>query len=182
MCWKTKLFAVKFRRILEVLYLQELQKKFCAHFHDPCVQIWSCFVRSSDSFWKLSPCEVYKNSSGRIITTFASKNEVVCRDVQTDFGSFPSASFIKKIGARFLDLCVQKWSCLLLSSDTFWKFLPMRFMKKFWAHFHDWCVQKRLCWPWSSDAFWKFSACKFCRKISWRIITIYTSKYEAICC
>jgi len=35
---KTKLFAVKFRRILEVLRIQELQKDFRAHFHHFCVQ------------------------------------------------------------------------------------------------------------------------------------------------
>jgi len=35
---KMKLFAVQFRRILEVLCLQGLQKKFWAHFHDLCVQ------------------------------------------------------------------------------------------------------------------------------------------------
>jgi len=34
---KTKLFAVKFRRILEVLRLQGLQKKFWAQFRDLCV-------------------------------------------------------------------------------------------------------------------------------------------------
>jgi len=34
MCPKTKLFAVKFRRILEVLCLQVLQKRFWAHIHD----------------------------------------------------------------------------------------------------------------------------------------------------
>jgi len=35
---KTKLFAVEFRRISEVLCLQGLQKKLRAHFHDLCVQ------------------------------------------------------------------------------------------------------------------------------------------------
>jgi len=34
---KTKLIAVKFRRILKVLCLQGLQKKFWAQFHDLCV-------------------------------------------------------------------------------------------------------------------------------------------------
>jgi len=35
---KTKVFPVKFRRILEVLCLQVLQKKFWAQFHELCVQ------------------------------------------------------------------------------------------------------------------------------------------------
>jgi len=65
---KTKLFAVKFRRIFEVLCLQVLQKRFWAHYHD-----------------------------------FASKNEAVCCEVQTDFGSFLNASFMKKFWEQFHD-------------------------------------------------------------------------------
>jgi len=41
---KTKQFAVKFRRILKVLCLQGLQKKFWAPFHDICVQKRSCLL------------------------------------------------------------------------------------------------------------------------------------------
>jgi len=37
-CPKTKLFEVKFRRILEVLHLQVLQQKFWAQFFHLCVQ------------------------------------------------------------------------------------------------------------------------------------------------
>jgi len=45
----------------------------------------------------------------------------VCHEVQTDFGSFLHANFIQKLHAHFLDFCIQKRSCLLLSSDAFWK-------------------------------------------------------------
>jgi len=121
---KTKRFAVKFRRILDVFVLRGLWRKFWAYFHDLCVQKWSCFLRRSDALWKISPCEVYKNSSVQINTIYASKNEAVCREVQTHFGSFLRASFIERIWAHFLDFCVKKWTCLLLSSDAFWKFLP----------------------------------------------------------
>jgi len=41
---KTKLFAVEFRRILEVLCLQVLQKKLWAQFHDFFVQKQSCLL------------------------------------------------------------------------------------------------------------------------------------------
>jgi len=41
---QTKLFAVKFRRILDVLRLQVLQRKFWANFHDLCVQKRSCLL------------------------------------------------------------------------------------------------------------------------------------------
>jgi len=47
---KTKLFAVKFRRILKVLRLQGSQKDFWAHFHDLCVQKRSCLLWSSGAF------------------------------------------------------------------------------------------------------------------------------------
>jgi len=47
---KTKLFAVKLRRILEVLRLQGLQKKFWVVFHDLCVQKRSYLPYSSDAF------------------------------------------------------------------------------------------------------------------------------------
>jgi len=59
---KTKLLAVKFRRISDVLRLQGLQK-----------------------------------SCGRIFTIYASKNEAVCCEVQTHFGRFRFARFVKKV-------------------------------------------------------------------------------------
>jgi len=65
---KTKRFAVKFRRILDVLRIQG-----------------------------------YKKISGRIFTIYASKNKAVCCEVQTDFGSFLHASFMKKFLAQFHD-------------------------------------------------------------------------------
>ena len=124
------LFVVKFRRILEVFAWWGLWRKFWAHFHNLCVQKWSCFLRSSDPFQRFSPCEVYNKSSGHIITIFASTNEAVCHEVHTDFGSFLHASFLKKLWAHFHDLCIQKWSCLLLSSDTFWKFSGCKVCRK----------------------------------------------------
>ena len=67
---------------------------------------------------------------------------------------------------HFSNFGVQKWSCLLLSSDAFWKFSACKvYRKKFWAQFHDVCVQKRSCLLWSSDAFWKFSSCKVYTKV-----------------
>jgi len=48
-----KLFAVKFRRILEVLCLIGLEKNFWTNFHDLCVQKRSCLLWSSDPFRKL---------------------------------------------------------------------------------------------------------------------------------
>jgi len=61
-----KLFDVRFRRTLEFLALQCLWRKFWAHFHDICVQKWSCFLRSSDVFWKFSSCEVHEKVLGAL--------------------------------------------------------------------------------------------------------------------
>jgi len=94
---KTKLFAVKFRRILEVLCLQVLKKKFWAQFHDLCVQKLSCLLWSSGAFWKFSACEFYRKSCGRNSTICASKNEAVCCEVQTHFESSLPASFKEKV-------------------------------------------------------------------------------------
>jgi len=44
LCSKTKLFAVKFRCILEALHIQDFQKDFWVHFHNLCVQKQSCFL------------------------------------------------------------------------------------------------------------------------------------------
>ena len=57
---KTKLFEVRFRRILEVLRMQVLKKKFWVWFHDLCVQKRSCFLCNSDAFRKYSACKVYR--------------------------------------------------------------------------------------------------------------------------
>ena len=100
MCPKMKLFAVKFRRILEVFCLQVLQK-FLAHYHDLCVQKWSCLLLNSDAFLKFSLCEVYEENSGRIIMIFASTNKAVCCEVQAHFESSLPATFTEKVMGVF---------------------------------------------------------------------------------
>ena len=94
---KMKLFAVEFRRILEVLWLRVLQQKFWTQFHDLCVQKRSCLPWNSDTFWKFSACEFYRKSSGRNSMICSSKNEAVCREVQTHIGSSLPASFTGKV-------------------------------------------------------------------------------------
>ena len=119
---KTKLFAMKFRRILEVLRLQGSQKKFWAHFHDFCVQKRRCLGWSSGAFWKFSACTVYRKSSGRIFMICASKNESACCEVQMHLEVFVLQDLQKLFWMHFYDLCVNKRSCLLWSSDAFWRF------------------------------------------------------------
>jgi len=98
---KAKLFAVKFRRILEVLYLQFLQKKLWEQFHDLCVQKRSCLPWNSDAFWKFSACEFYRKSCGRNSTICASKNKAVCCEIQTHFRSSPPPRFTEKVLGPF---------------------------------------------------------------------------------
>ena len=150
---KTKLYAVKLRRILEVFALRGLWRKFWAHFHDLCVQKWSCFLRSSDAFWKFSPCEVYKRSSGRIITIYVSKNEAFCREAQTHFGSFLRASFVKKIMGAFSQFLHPIMKLFAVEFRRILEVLRIRGLRKnLWAHFRDFCFQKRSCLLWSSGA------------------------------
>ena len=179
---KTKRFAVKSRRILEVFVLQGLQKKVWAHFLDFCVQKRNGLLWSSDALWKFSRGMLYTKCSGCIFTICASKNEANCCEIQTHFGNSLAASFTKKVLgpiSRFIrpktKLSAVKFGCLL-------EVFAMRVLwKTFWVHFLDFCVQNRSCLPWSSDAFWKFSACKVYRKSSWRNFTIYVWKNEAFC-
>jgi len=94
---KTKLFAVKLRRILEVLCLQDLQKRLWVQFHNLCYQKRSCLPWNSDAFWKFSARKFHRKCSGRNSTICASKNESVCREVQTNFGSSLPPRFTEKV-------------------------------------------------------------------------------------
>ena len=182
LCPKTELFAMEFRRILKVLRLQCSQKNFWAHFHDLCVRKQSCLPWSSDAFWTLSAFKVYKKISGRIFTIFASKNEAVCREIQTDLGSFSRASLKKDMGAfyRFLR---PKTELLAVQLRRILEVFALRGLwRKFLAHYHDLCVQKRSCLPRSWDAFWTFSPCKLHEESNRHIFRIFASNNEAVCC
>ena len=90
---KTKLLAMK--SILEVFTLQ-VKKKFWAHFLDFCIPKRKYLPWSSDAFWKFSACKFYRKRSGRNFTSCASKNEAVCCEVQTHFGSSLLSKVYKK--------------------------------------------------------------------------------------
>ena len=178
-----KLFVVKFRRIFDVFALRALYKMFWTHFHDLCVQKRSCLLWNWDAFWKFSACKFCRKSSGRNSTICASKNEAVCREIQTHFESFLLASFTEKVVGAIPQYVRPKiklfaMKCWRLSKVLFLQVLQ----KKLWAQFHDLCVQKWSCVLWSSDAFWKFLPCKLYKKSSGHIFPIYASKNEAVCC
>ena len=179
---KIRLFVATFRRILEVFTLRGLWRKFWAHFHDLCIQKWSCFLRSSDAFWRFSPCEVYKKRFMAHYHDFASKNEAVCREVQPDFGSFFRASFIKKFWAHFLDFCVQKWSCLLLRSGGFWKLSLSQVYEESSGRIFTINASKNeaVCCEVQTH-FWSSLPARFTESFG-RIFTIYVSKNEVVSC
>jgi len=94
----------------------KLCEKFWAHTIDFCVQKWSCFLFTS--IRKFSLYEVYEKSFGRIFTIYASRNVAVFREVQTQFGTSPPASYAEKVLDAFSRFMLQKRSCFPWSSDA----------------------------------------------------------------
>ena len=122
---------MKFRRILDVLGLQVLQKRFWAQFHEMCVQKLSCLRWSSDAFWKSFTCKFYSKSSGHNFSICASKNEAVCCEVQTHFGGFHFSSFIKKSSGRIFPIYASKNKAVCREIQMhFGSFLPASFTEK----------------------------------------------------
>jgi len=180
---KTKLFALKFRRILEVFCHQDLQKTLWAQFHDLCVQKRSCLLWNSDAFWKFPACDFYRKNCGRnsMICTF--KNEAVCHEIQTHSGSFLPARFAEKIVGAIPWFVRSKTKLFAVKFRRILEvFCLQDLQKNLWAQFHGLCVRKRSCLAWNLHAFWKFSACKIYRKSCGRNSTTCASKNEAVCC
>jgi len=82
------------------------------------------FAAKLDALWKYSASKVYRISSGRNFTIYASKNEAVFREVETHFGSSPPARFAEKSSGRSRFVCranKHSWS--------------QHFVKMLWARF-----------------------------------------------
>jgi len=127
---KTKLFAVKFRRILDVLCLQVLQKKFWAQFLDLCVQKWSGLLRSSDAFRKFSPFNLNKKGLGAFSRVVRTKMKLFTVEFRRILEILCLRLLQKKLWAQFHDLCVQKRSGLPWNLDASWKFSACKFTEK----------------------------------------------------
>ena len=129
------------------------------HFPDLCVQKWSRLPWVSDAFLKFSTCESCRKSCGRNSTIYAPKNEAVCCEVQTHFGTYAFQALWKSSGCIFpsyaskMKLFTVRFRRILevFASQVSWK--------KLWVHFAELCVQKWSCLLWGSDAFCKLSAC-----------------------
>ena len=135
MCPKMKLFAVKFRRIFEVLCLLVLQKRFWAHYNDFCVQKRSCLGVMFRQILEVFSMQALWKSSGCNFTIAASKNVTVCCDVQTHFGTFPLARFIEKVMGEVSWFMCLKTKLFAVKLDAFWKFFPCKLYKTFLSAF-----------------------------------------------
>ena len=154
-------------------------------------------AENSDAFWEFSACKVYEEVLGAFSWFLRLKSKLFAmkfwcifwvirhKSLQKCFGRIIEVFTLqvkKKFWAHFLDYCVQKHSCLLWSSDAFWKFFACKvYKKKLWAQCHDICVEKRRYFLWSSDTSWKFSPCKVYTKSSGSIFWTFASKNEAVC-
>jgi len=139
---KTKVFAVKFRRILEFLCLQVLQKKFWAQFHKLRVQKRSGSLWRSEASWKFSPCKVTEKVLGAFSCFLRAKTKLYAVKFRRIFDVFALHALYKMLWAHFHDLCVQKRSCLPWNSDAFQKFSACKFYRKSSGHNFSICASK----------------------------------------
>jgi len=132
---KTKLFVVKFRRILEILCLQGLQKKVLgaiSQFIRPKTKLFA--VYSSDAFWKVSACRIDKKGVG----TFS---RFMCRVNK----HYWLQHFVKMHWIHFIILHTCK--SLLGCSGTLWSSWLSHFMRMnwIWTHLDYECTHKLWC-------------------------------------
>jgi len=179
MCPKTKLFAVKFRSIFEVLRLQGSQNKFWVHIYDLCVLKRSCLPWYSNAFSKFSACKAYRKSFGCIFTIYVSKNEAVCREIQTHSGRFRLQGSQNEFWAHIYDLCVQYRSCLLCSSDAFCKVSACKIDEKILGAFSRFmCRANKHSWlKHFVKMFWARYVLQFCAPINFSVLLGHTEKF-----
>jgi len=94
------------------------------------------------------------------------KNEAVCREVQTHVRSFRLASFAEKVLGAISRFMCPKTKLFAVKFRRIFKVLRLQgSQNKFWAHIYDFMCPKRSCLLCSLDAVWKVSACKIDEKI-----------------
>jgi len=181
---KTKLLAVKSRPILEVFTLQVKKKVLDAfsRFLRPKTKVFPVKFKGSLEVLCL---QVLQKNSGRNFTSCASKNEAICYEVQTHFGSPLPCKVYKNSSGLFFSIFSSKsevvYRCAQMHSGC--SQLARFTVKSSGRNFmiYDLYVRKRSGLPLSSDAIWKLSPFKLYKKSSGRIFSIYASKNEAVC-
>ena len=145
LCPKAKLFAVKFKPNFDVFTLHALYKMLWTHFHNLCVQKRSCLPWSSDAFWKFSACKFYRKGSGRNSTICESKNEAVCCEVQTHFGSSLPASFTEKVLGAIPRFVCPKTKLFAVKLRHILEVICLQdLQRRLWVQFHDLCPKTKL--------------------------------------
>ena len=176
-----KLFAVEFRRILEALRLQVLEKKLWPQFLEFCVQKQSCLQWNSDAFQKSLPARFTEKVVGAISRCVCPKMKLFAVKFRRILEVFAFQALWKKLWVHFPDLCIQNEAVCCEVQKHSGSFRLSSFIKKLSAHFLNLCVKKWSCLPWSPDKFWKLSACESYRKSCGRNSTICAPKNEAAC-
>jgi len=79
---------------------------------------------------------------------YASKNEAVCREIQTHVRSFRPASFAEKVLGAISRFMCPKTKLFAVNFRRIFEALRLQdSQRKFWAHIYDLFVQKRSCLP-----------------------------------
>jgi len=93
--------------------------------------IISCFLLSSNVFWKFSAFKIYEKISGLIFTIFASKNEAICCEVQVCLRSSLPTRFPEKSYGHIFMIYVSKNEAVSCEVQThLGSFHFARFIKK----------------------------------------------------
>ena len=141
----------------------KLCEKFWGHIIDFCVQKWSCLLFTSDAIRKFSSYEVYELKFRRI------------------FEVLRLQGLQKKFWAHIYDLCVQKRSCLLCSSDAFWKVSACKIDEKILGAFSRFvCRANKHSWlKHFVKMFRARYVLQFCAPINFSVLLGHTEKFLA---
>jgi len=116
-------------------------------------------------------------------SNFWSKNEAVCREVQTHFGSSLPARFTEKSSGRSFTIYLSKNEAVCCEVQMhFGSFRLTRFTEKVLAAFSRFVRPKPKLFAVKFRRILTFSPGMLYIKCSGRIFTICASKNEAICC
>jgi len=119
---KTKLFSVKFRRMLEVFGLQVLQKKVWALFSIYASKNKAVSREVQKHFRSFRPASFAEKVLGAISRYMCPKTKLFDVKFRSIFEVLHLRGSQNKFWAHIYDLCVLKRSCLPWYSDAFSKF------------------------------------------------------------
>jgi len=135
---KTKLFAVKFRCILEVLCLQSLQRKVpgaMSRYMCPVTKWFSVMFRHILEVFALQGLQ--KKFSAHFLDFCIQKRSCLLRSSDT-FLTFLPCMLCKKCSGRIFTIYVSKTKLFAMKFRRILEVLCLQVLKKkFWAQFHD---------------------------------------------